>query len=76
MKFNELNGRSKNYQRLGEVTWRNVAHGHLATCGGNKKQAHKGWIDFDLNGNKYRLFASTYKTQTGLNITMARMEQK
>ena len=78
--FKELKGRATNYRyspnRKDEVIWRNVAHGHLATCGGNKKQTHKGWVDFDLNGNRYRLFASTYRTQTGLNITMATMEKK
>ena len=59
-----------------DVTWTNVGHGHMASCGAMKKQAHKGWIDFDFEGRKFRLFASTYTTQTGLNITIARMNKK
>ena len=78
-KFTEIKGRAQNYQYSAtkdEVVFKNVAHGHMATCGGNKKQTHKGWITFDLDGRKFRLFASTYRTQTGLNITMATMEKK
>ena len=71
-----VNGLERFTKKKGAVSWQNVAHGHLATCGGNKKQSHKGWIDFAMDGNRYRLFASTYRTQTGLNITMAKMEKK
>ena len=74
--FNELEGRSTNYQKQKQdITWTNVGHGHLATCGTGKKQAHKGWIEFNWGGKKHRLFASTYTTQTGLNITIGKMNK-
>ena len=79
-KFTDIKGRAQNYQysssKRDEVIFKNVAHGHITTCGGNKRQTHKGWIYFDIDGKKFKLFASTYKTQTGLNITMAKMEKQ